>query len=87
MARMGLVPERIEAVLLTHFHSDHIGGLGTVALARWVSNAARSPLRVIGPPASNAWWPPQRGVRAGQWLPHRSSWRGGGAALWRGHGG
>ncbi len=50
MARMQLVPGRIAAVLLTHFHSDHIGGLGTVNLQRWVTDAAQAPLRVIGPP-------------------------------------
>jgi ribonuclease Z len=50
MSRMALAPNRIAAVLLTHFHSDHIGGLGTVNLQRWVADAAEEPLRVIGPP-------------------------------------
>ena len=50
MSRMQLAPNRIAAVLLTHFHSDHIGGLGTVNLQRWVADAAHSPLRVLGPP-------------------------------------
>lgn len=34
MAKMGLQPGKIEAVFLTHFHSDHIAGLGSVALQR-----------------------------------------------------
>jgi ribonuclease Z len=50
MARMQLAPNRIAAVLMTHFHSDHIGGLGTVNLQRWVADGAAEPLRVIGPP-------------------------------------
>jgi ribonuclease Z len=50
MSRMQLAANRITAVLMTHFHSDHIGGLGTVNLQRWVADRAETPLRVIGPP-------------------------------------
>lgn len=39
----------ISAQLLTHFHSDHIDGLGEMAMMRWVSTANTSPMTVIGP--------------------------------------
>ncbi len=41
---------RTDAVLLTHFHSDHISDLGEIELQRWVGGANQSPLAVIGPP-------------------------------------
>jgi ribonuclease Z len=40
---------RIEALLLTHFHSDHIDGLGELATIRWVQGGNTEPLPVIGP--------------------------------------
>jgi ribonuclease Z len=40
----------IEAVFLTHFHSDHIDGLGELATLRWVQGNHTSPLPVYGPP-------------------------------------
>lgn len=46
---MGLQPGRIEAVLLTHFHSDHIAGLGETMMQRWVGAARTAPLPVHGP--------------------------------------
>lgn len=46
---MGLPPAHIERVLLTHFHSDHIDGLGPLALQRWVQGAAAAPLPLQGP--------------------------------------
>ena len=49
LARMRYPLGNIAAVLLTHFHSDHIDGLGEVATLRWVSAANTSPLPVIGP--------------------------------------
>lgn len=49
IAGMGLAPDRIKAVFLTHFHSDHIADLGNLALQRWVNGAHTSPLTVIGP--------------------------------------
>lgn len=39
----------IKAVLLTHFHSDHIDGLGELATIRWVSANNTKPLPVYGP--------------------------------------
>ncbi len=38
----------LDAVLLTHFHSDHIAGLGEVMLGRWVTSANLAPLPVYG---------------------------------------
>lgn len=40
----------IEAVFLTHFHSDHIDGLGEIATLRWVQGNHTAPLPVFGPP-------------------------------------
>jgi ribonuclease Z len=49
MTRLGFAPGRIEALFLTHFHSDHIDGLGEVAELRWAGGAHTEPLPVIGP--------------------------------------
>ena len=46
---MGLPPGRVERVLLTHFHSDHIDGLGALALQRWVGSSATAQLPLLGP--------------------------------------
>lgn len=49
LGRMGLAaPDTV--VLLTHFHSDHIDGLGNVALQRWAGQSAGAPLTLYGPP-------------------------------------
>jgi len=49
MALMGLPIGRIDAILLTHFHSDHIGGLGEMMLLRWASTGNSEPVEVFGP--------------------------------------
>ena len=46
---MGIPAARIEAIFLTHFHSDHIDGLGPLLLQRWGLGAARTPLAIRGP--------------------------------------
>lgn len=47
---MGIPAGAIDAVLLTHFHSDHIDGLGELILQRWAGSQHQSPLPVLGPP-------------------------------------
>lgn len=46
--QMGLPTGAIEAVFLTHFHSDHIDDLGALALQRWAGASNATPLRVFG---------------------------------------
>jgi ribonuclease Z len=49
LMRMGFPVGGIDALLLTHFHSDHIDGLGELAMQRWVNAANTEPLPAIGP--------------------------------------
>lgn len=50
LVRMGIDPGRVAAVFLTHFHSDHIDGLGPLNLLHWTGAASPRPLALIGPP-------------------------------------
>lgn len=45
----GIMAGRVDAVLLSHFHSDHIDGLGEIAMQRWAGGHNDSPLPVYGP--------------------------------------
>lgn len=45
---MGLPITRVEAVFITHFHSDHIDGLGQMMLLRWTGGDNTAPLPVYG---------------------------------------
>jgi ribonuclease Z len=49
IGRMQLPIGDVDAVLLTHLHSDHIDGLGETATLRWAGGDNTSPLPVIGP--------------------------------------
>jgi ribonuclease Z len=51
-AAVGVSAATIDAVLLTHLHSDHITDLNDVITSRWVTSFVPSPLTVIGPPGT-----------------------------------
>jgi ribonuclease Z len=46
---MKLPIREAEAILLTHFHSDHIADLGEMELQRWVGGSHKTPIDIIGP--------------------------------------
>ncbi len=46
---MAIPAPDVDGVLLTHFHSDHIDGLGPLMLFHWTQGAATAPLPVYGP--------------------------------------
>ncbi len=48
IGKMGFTHGQIEAIFLTHFHSDHIDGLGELLLQRWVSTGNKAPVPVYG---------------------------------------
>jgi ribonuclease Z len=50
LAAAGVLPPMLDAVLLTHLHSDHLTDLNDVITTQWVMSPAPAPLRVYGPP-------------------------------------
>lgn len=52
LAAAGVPVGQLDAVLLTHLHSDHITDLGDLVTTRWITSFAPSPLRVFGPPGT-----------------------------------
>lgn len=46
---MGISTAEVDALLLTHFHSDHIDGIGPLMLYHWTRGASATPLPVYGP--------------------------------------
>ncbi len=46
---MGIPAAKIEAIFLTHFHSDHIDGIGPFLLQRWGVGTFETPTPVYGP--------------------------------------
>lgn len=39
----------VDALFITHFHSDHIGGIGELMLKRWATTGQQQPLPIYGP--------------------------------------
>lgn len=52
LALMGFPLNKVEAIYLTHLHSDHIDGLGELLLQVWLNGSRTSPVPVIGPPGT-----------------------------------
>lgn len=48
--RMGFRNGNLDGILLTHYHSDHIDGLGEAMMLRWTSGSRKEPVPVYGPP-------------------------------------
>ena len=49
----GVFPIMLDAVLLTHLHSDHITDLNDVITSHWVMSQAPTTLHVYGPPGTD----------------------------------
>lgn len=49
LAGAGSLPVLLDAVLLTHLHSDHLCDLNDVVTTHWVMSPSLRPLRIIGP--------------------------------------
>lgn len=49
LSLMNLPPGRVDAVFVTHLHSDHIDDLGELMLQRWAAGGRTTPVPVYGP--------------------------------------
>lgn len=49
IGQIGVPLGKIDATFLTHFHSDHIDGLGEVLMLRWAGSGRTVPMPVYGP--------------------------------------
>jgi len=54
MAAAGTLPLMLDAVILTHLHSDHICDLGDVVTTQWVMGPQPKTLPILGPTGTRA---------------------------------
>lgn len=54
MRRFGVDPNSIDAILISHLHGDHFGGLPIYILDAQVISARVKPLVIVGPPSIGA---------------------------------
>jgi len=54
LAAAGAGMGQVTAVLLTHLHSDHVNDFNDVVTTHWIGSFAPAPLKVIGPPGTQA---------------------------------
>jgi ribonuclease Z len=53
LSEIGLLPRDVDALFLTHLHSDHVVGLPDLWLTGWLFGRER-PLEIVGPPGTEA---------------------------------
>lgn len=53
LAKVGITPNDVEAVFISHLHFDHTAGLAAILGLRWQSNA-QNRLKIFGPPGTAA---------------------------------
>lgn len=49
LGRMAFPLARVDAIFLTHLHSDHFDGLGELLLQTWINGSRTTPTPVVGP--------------------------------------
>lgn len=49
LSRMNFPYNKIEQIFITHFHSDHIDGLGELMLQTWIAGRRQEPIQISGP--------------------------------------
>jgi len=50
LSALGIAREEIDAILITHFHADHFGGIPLLLLGAQYADRRRRPLVIAGPP-------------------------------------
>jgi ribonuclease BN (tRNA processing enzyme) len=50
LATLAIRRDEIDAILISHFHGDHFGGIPALLLAALYEDRRRKPLRIAGPP-------------------------------------
>jgi ribonuclease BN (tRNA processing enzyme) len=56
MKKLGIDRNAIDAILITHFHADHFGGLPFFMLDAQFFSKRTSPLVIVGPPGLEEWY-------------------------------
>ena len=67
LQQAGVVPSELRAILISHFHLDHVGDLLPVLHSRWLeAGRGESDLVIVGPSGLRQWF--RRAIRNARWV-------------------